>query len=341
MTNPSRYLISPTASIKDAIEVIDRGSAQVALVIDNDGKLLGIVTDGDVRRAILRGIVIDEVISLIMVKTPVCVKEGTSRENALGLMRQKAIHHIPIVSDSMRILGLFVIDDLLQKPSFPNHIVLMAGGKGQRLKPLTDNCPKPMLKVNGKPILETIMMRCVDAGFKNFHISINYLKEQITDYFQDGTKWGVNINYLEENEFLGTSGCLKLLPHKIPDDIVVINGDIITDLDLDRLIRFHLKANNVLTVCSRAHRVRVPFAVLSTKLSCLKSFVEKPMYEYQVNAGVYVLKKKCIEEISAGFFDMTDLIDKILEQDNNVSVFPIHENWKDIGNPDDFNEVNN
>lgn len=339
MTDPSRYLISPTSSIKDAIEVIDRGSAQVALVIDNDGKLLGIVTDGDVRRAILRGIAIDEAISLIMVKSPVCLKEGTSKQDALDLMGRKAIHHIPIVSDSMRITGLFVLDDLLQKPSFPNHIVLMAGGKGQRLKPLTDNCPKPMLKVNGKPILEIILRRCIDAGFKNFHVSVNYLKEQIVDYFEDGSKWGVNINYLKENEFLGTSGCLKLLPDNIPDDIVVINGDIITDLDLDRLIRFHSKANNILTVCSRAHRVRVPFAVLSTKLSCLQSFVEKPMYEYQVNAGVYVLRKKCIEEIPPGFFNMTDLIDKILEQDNEVSVFPIHENWKDIGNPNDFTEV--
>ena len=189
MTNPSRYLISPTSSIKDAIEVIDRGSAQVALVIDNECKLLGIVTDGDVRRAILKGISIDEVISLIMVKSPVCVNEGTSKQDALDLMGQKAIHHIPIVSDSMKITGLFVLDDLLQKPSFPNHIVLMAGGKGQRLKPLTDNCPKPMLKVNGKPILEIILRRCIDAGFKNFHVSVNYLKEQIIDYFEDGSKW--------------------------------------------------------------------------------------------------------------------------------------------------------
>ena len=254
-------------------------------------------------------------------------------------MRQKVIRHVPVVDENMRIVELFVLDDLLKKSSFINDIVLMAGGKGERLKPLTDSCPKPMLQVNGKPILEIILLRCIDAGFQNFHISVNYLKNQIIDFFGNGEKWGVKINYLEEVEPLGTCGCLRLLPDNISDDIIVMNGDIITDLDLDRLLRFHTKTSNFLTVCSLSHRIKIPFAVLNSEGSSLKNLVEKPLFNYQVNAGVYALKKQCIKNIPSESFNMTDLIEKILNNRYEVGVFPIHENWKDIGNPNDFATV--
>ena len=285
MFDPKKYSISPKSSLKEAIKIIDDGSAQVALVVDSDFKLLGIVTDGDVRRAILRGIALDEPISSIMTTSPIYVKEGSSKYETFELMRQKVIHHVPVVSENMRVVDLFVLDDLFKKSSFTNDIVLMAGGKGERLKPHTDSCPKPMLQVNGKPILEIILLRCIDAGFKNFHISVNYLKNQIIDFFGNGEKWGVKINYLEEVEPLGTCGCLRLLPDNISDDLIVMNGDILTDLDLDRLLRFHIKTSNVLTVCSLSHRVRIPFAVLNSEGNILKKLDEKPLYNYQVNAG--------------------------------------------------------
>lgn len=339
MTNLSAYLISPTTSIKNAIQVIDNGAAQVALVSDQKGKLLGIVTDGDIRRAILGGINIEEAISSIMTESPLFLRKGSSKEDALKIMRKKLIHHVPVVDDKMRIIDLFVLDDLIKKPSFPNTVVLMAGGKGERLKPLTNNCPKPMLEVNGKPILEIILERCIDAGFSNFYISVNYLKDQIIDYFGDGSMQGVRINYLHEDKPLGTCGCLKLLPRHIDHDILVINGDILTDLDLDRLIRFHEKSENLMTICSRSHKVRIPFAVLNTKEDYLSHLIEKPMFDYQVNAGVYAVKPQCFDLIPASFYNMTDLIEKLMGKNQKVGVFPIHENWKDIGNPHEYQQV--
>jgi dTDP-glucose pyrophosphorylase len=339
VTNISKYILNVNASIKDAIKVIDRGAAQVALVVDSDQRLLGVVTDGDIRRAIIGDASLNTVISEVMTVNPIVLYEGSSKAEALQLMSEMSIHHVPVVNSTMKIKHLFVLDDLLKKPSFSNSVILMAGGSGTRLKPLTDNCPKPMLRVNGTPILEIILKRCISAGFTNFFISVNYLKEQLINYFDDGKKWGIKINYLEEKEFLGTCGCLKLLPSEISKDIIVMNGDIITDLDLDRLIRFHMKANNSLTICARNHRVKIPFAVLNSHKEQLCSFVEKPMFNYQVNAGVYVLKKETISCIPDQFFNMTDLIQALLNKNTGVGVFPIHENWTDIGNPDDFNKV--
>lgn len=339
MIKTNKFFIYPTSSLNDAIIVIDEGAYQVALVVDSDNKLVGIITDGDVRRAILKGLSLDTCVSSIMTDNPTFVREGVKKDDVVELMRKNSIHHVPVLDSGSKVVDLIVLDDLLTKPSFPNPVVIMAGGRGERLKPLTNNCPKPMLRVNGVPMLEIILKKCRDAGFKNFYISVNYLSEQIINYFSDGTKWGVSIKYLKEKEFLGTCGCLNLLPDNFSDDFIVINGDIFTDLDLDRLIRFHLKTENLITVCSRAHRVRIPFAVLNSTGNTLQSFTEKPMYEYQVNAGVYALKKECISDIPSHFFNMTDLLEKILEKGKIIGVFPIHENWKDIGNPTEFAEV--
>jgi NDP-sugar pyrophosphorylase family protein len=215
----------------------------------------------------------------------------------------------------------------------------MAGGKGERLGSLTKNCPKPMLEVNGKPMLETILEKCIDAGFNNFYISVNYLKNKIIKHLGSGEKWGVNISYLEEGVPLGTCGSLKLLPNNLVDDILVLNGDILTDLEYDRLMVYHQKSSNAMTVCTRSHRVRIPFAVMTSSGAKLERFVEKPMYDFQVNAGVYILNPSLIEKIPSEFYNMTDLIDDLLNIKSEVGVFPIHENWKDIGNKIDFYEV--
>jgi dTDP-glucose pyrophosphorylase len=336
MTDTSVYFIKPNSSIKEAIEVIDRGAAQVALVVGAENQLCGILTDGDIRRAILKGVSLEDSASKIMTNSPYYVTHGTLRHEALDLMREKIVHHVPVVDENMKITDLFVLDDLIQKPTFPNSVVLMAGGKGERLKPLTNACPKPMLAVNGKPILEIILENCKNAGFSSFYISVNYLKDQIIDYFGDGCKWGFSIKYLEEDVPLGTCGSLNLLPSDITEDIVVMNGDIITDLDIDRLMRFHQKSNSLMTVCTRSHKVRIPFAVLNTTSNYLTSFWEKPIYDYKVNAGVYVLNPKCLHEIPQTFFNMTDLMDKLLSRNKKLGVFPIHESWMDIGNKNDF-----
>ena len=339
MLDPSKYFISPKSSIRDAIEVIDNGAAQVALVVDSNKKLLGLVTDGDVRRGIIKNLSLDGAVSSIMTNSPIVLSLGAKKAEILQLMREKLIHHIPLVDGNGCICSLEVLDDLLKKRSLSNPVVIMAGGKGERLGSLTKNCPKPMLEVNGKPMLETILEKCIDAGFKNFYISVNYLKDKIIKHFSLGEKWGVNISYLEEGEPLGTCGSLKLLPNNLVDDILVLNGDVLTDLEYDRFMTYHQKSSNAMTVCTRSHRVRIPFAVMTSSGAKLERFVEKPMYDFQVNAGVYILSPTLIEKIPSKFYNMTDLVDDLLDSKSAVGVFPIHENWKDIGNLIDFRDA--
>jgi dTDP-glucose pyrophosphorylase len=339
MFNPKKYSINLESTIRDSINFINENSAQVALVVDVRYKLVGIVTDGDIRRGVLNGLSLEDSVTKIMTSKPVTVDENCGRTKALELMNTKLIHHIPVVNNHGILVDLHLLDELLQKPKFHNYVVIMAGGKGERLGSLTKNCPKPMLEVNGNPILETILEKCIDAGFNNFYFSVNYLKEKIIDHFGVGEKWGVNISYLEEDEPLGTCGSLKLLPNDLADDLLVLNGDVLTDLEYDRLMTYHQKSRNAMTVCTRSHRVRIPFAVMTSSEAKLERFVEKPMYEFQVNAGVYILNSSLIGKIPSKFYNMTDLVDDLLDSKLAVGVFPIHENWRDIGNPIDFREA--
>ena len=340
MKNLSEYIVNHNASIKFAIGVIDTNAAQVALIVNDDNKLAGIITDGDIRRAILSNHTIDDPVSAIMTKSPISLTTGATRSDALKIMRETLVHHIPVINDERNLVEFFVLDDLIRKQSYDNPVVIMAGGKGERLGSLTKNCPKPMLEVNGKPMLEIILEKCIETGLNNFYFSVNYLKEKIVNYFGAGDKWGVNLSYLEENEPLGTCGSLKLLPKDLNEDILVLNGDILTDLEYDRFMAFHQKSCNTMTICTRSHPVRIPFAVMTSSGAKLESFVEKPMYDFQVNAGVYILNPSVVEKIPSKFYNMTDLVDDLLDSGLEVGVFPIHENWKDIGNPIDFKEAN-
>jgi NDP-sugar pyrophosphorylase family protein len=270
---------------------------------------------------------------------PFCLYREQLPSNVIELMLEKCIHHIPVVDNHGFLVDLLILDDLLEQPSFPNPIIIMAGGRGERLKPLTNTCPKPMLKINNTPILEIIIKKCIKSGFKNFYISVNYLKDNIINYFGNGEKWDVEINYIEESHSLGTCGSLSLLPDHINHDIILMNGDVVTELELDRLLHFHQEKNSIFSVCTRTHRVKIPFAVLDTSNDYLNTFTEKPMYEYQINAGVYVLKPELLKLIPNGVYHTTDLIDNLLKNNLKVSVFPIHENWIDIGSPNEFNRA--
>jgi len=333
------FLVAPKSTMRDVISTIDKGSLQVAIVVDENLKLLGIVTDGDVRRALMNGYSFDVETSSFMTSDPIVLREDFCRNDAISLMREKFIKHIPVIDGNRKVIDIFTLEDLFKRNHFSNPVVIMAGGKGERLGSLTQNCPKPMLNVNGIPILEIILKNCIKAGFMNFYLSVNYLKEKIINHFGTGEKWGVDISYLEEDEPLGTCGSLKLLPNDLADDLLVLNGDVLTDLEYDRLMAYHQKSRNSMTVCTRSHRVRIPFAVMTSSGTKLERFVEKPMYDFQVNAGVYILKPCLIEQIPLKFFNMTDLVDDLLDSKSAVGVFPIHENWRDIGSPIDFKEV--
>lgn len=333
------FLVAPTSTLREVISTIDKGSIQVAIVVDENLKLLGIVTDGDVRRALMNGSSFDVETSSFMTSDPIALEEDFCRNDGITLMREKFIHHIPVIDGNRKVVDIFTLEDLFKRNHFSNPVVIMAGGKGERLGSLTQNCPKPMLNVNGIPILEIIIKNCIKAGFINFYLSVNYLREKIINHFGTGEKWGVNITYLEEDKPLGTCGSLKLLPNDLVDDVLVLNGDVLTDLEYDRLMVYHRKSSNCMTVCTRSHRVRIPFAVMSSSGTKLERFVEKPMYDFEVNAGVYILNPSLFKKIPDKFYNMTDLIDDLLDSKLEVGVFPIHENWRDIGNPIDFKEA--
>jgi len=334
--NHKKFLISEKHSIKDVISLINQNSGRVALVVDSENILVGIVTDGDIRRSILDQVSLNDSVTKIMSKNPITVTSSTPISVAQEIMRKNMIHHVPVIDDIGRVIKLLKIDDFLKQSKYSNPILIMAGGKGARLAPLTNNCPKPMLKINDKPTLEIILEKCIRSGFHNFYFSVYYLKEQIIRHFDNGDKWGVKINYLEETVPMGTCGSLSLLPKDIVEDVLLVNGDIITDLDLERLLKFHKKKKHMMTICTYTHRMKVPYAVVNSNNSKLESFVEKPTYDFQINAGIYALKPDLLNKIPSKFFNTTDLIGELIEKNEKVSVFPIHENWIDIGSPNDF-----
>jgi len=336
--NWEKILVSPISSIQDVLKVIDSESLQLALVADADNRLLGTVTDGDIRRALINGLPLSHPISEIMYKTPTVVDRSTSKSEILELMNIKELHSIPILDNGI-VVGLETIHHITQKTKYDNPVFLMAGGFGTRLKPLTDNCPKPLLKVGDKPILETVLLSFIKSGFHQFYISTHYLPEMIREYFGDGSKWGVSINYVHEEQPLGTGGALGLLPKDLPKlPVIMMNGDVLTKVDLEALLTFHNKHNANATMCVREYEYQVPFGVIESDGHNIKSMVEKPTQRFHVNAGIYVVSRKIIEQVKNNeVVDMPSLLERHL--DNNVLMFPFHEYWLDIGRVNDFNRA--
>jgi dTDP-glucose pyrophosphorylase/predicted transcriptional regulator len=331
------HFISSASSIREAISVIDKTSSQIALVI-KDGYLEAVVTDGDIRRALLRGQTLDNPVKNIMSKNFIFLPQSTTEKEALTLMIAKSLKQIPILDKEGRVIKLILLDELIKPEHLPNDVVIMIGGEGKRLGLLTKNCPKPMLKINGKHILEIILEQCIDAGFVNFYFSVNYLKEQIKNYFQDGSKWNVCINYLEEDKPLGTAGSLSLLPNRVKNhSTLILNGDILTKLDYKSLIQFHKNNNAGISLCASEYRTDIPYGVISIDDKGVPSLNEKPNLRYLINAGIYLLEPIIFNLVPKNtFFDMPELIKKAKEKKYKVSVFPIYEYWKDIGYPEGF-----
>jgi dTDP-glucose pyrophosphorylase len=336
--NWKKILVSSSSNIQDVLKVIDSESLQLALVVDLNNRLLGTVTDGDIRRALINGVPLSNPISDIMFTTPTVVNCSTSKGQLLALMNAKQLNSIPILDNGI-VVGLETIHHITQKAKYDNPVFLMAGGFGTRLKPLTDHCPKPLLKVGDKPILETVLLSFVKSGFHNFYISTHYLPEMIKEYFGDGEKWGVSINYVHEEQPLGTGGALGLLPKDLPDlPVIMMNGDVLTKVDLEALLAFHNKNAANATMCVREYEYQVPFGVIESEGNKIKSMVEKPMQRFHVNAGIYVVGRKIIEQVNNNeVVDMPTLLERYL--DKSVLMFPFHEYWLDIGRIDDFNRA--
>jgi dTDP-glucose pyrophosphorylase len=321
----------------DAIARLDAVALQILLVTDEDGRLVGTVTDGDVRRAILRQMPLDSRVADAMYRSPTTISLGTSRDEAMSRMRELHLRQLPILDAAGRPIGLELIDEVPAPPIRPNAVVLMAGGLGKRLRPLTEKTPKPLLRVGGRPLLETIIQSFAEHGFTRIFLSINYRADQVEAYFGDGSQFGVRIEYLREDEALGTAGALGLLPQTESEPIVVMNGDILTRLDFGQLIDFHTRTNAQLTMCVREYEVEVPYGVVEVEGEEVTSLAEKPTARHFVNAGIYVLRPSLIAIIGeAERLDMTDLAHQVMARNGRLSAFPIREYWLDIGHLKDY-----
>lgn len=334
-------LIGPASLLREAVEVIDAAGLQIALVIDEDGRLLGTVTDGDVRRAILRGVSLEEPVGRVMNENATTARAQDDRETLLALMRQRRLHQIPVLDATWRVVGLEVLDDLLKPQPKANPVVLMAGGLGTRLRPLTEDLPKPLLQVGPKPILETIIDSFIEHGFGRFYLSVNYKAEMIEAHFGDGSRWDVEIKYLREKERLGTAGALSLLPEPPTEPIFVMNGDVLTRLNFAHLLDFHAAHDAMATMCVREYEMQVPYGVIRTQSHRIIDIHEKPTERYLVNAGVYVLQADALGLIPEDqSFDMPDLFKRLMDRGEETAVFPIREYWMDIGQLDEFHRAN-
>ncbi len=341
MKNWENTLIYKTATLNSAIKVIDKNAMRIALVIDEDRHLLGTLTDGDIRRALLRHQTLEVPIADVMCKTPTIGKLSWSRERLLALMESTELLQIPIIDDENRVVGLETLHGLLDRQQVSSPVFLMAGGFGTRLYPLTQDCPKPMLKIGNKPILELILESFIRDGFQNFFISTHYLPEVIKDYFGNGSQWGVNIRYIHEEKPLGTGGALGLLPHEeIHEPVLVMNGDLLTTMDYRALLDYHKEQSSTATMCVRQYEQQIPFGVIQNRGNKILSMIEKPIHKYFINAGIYVLSPELVRSVtSTEKIDMPTLLEQSIAEGKSVTMYPLHEYWLDIGRMDDFNRA--
>lgn len=337
MANWKDIVVSPETSLADTINKIDASGLQVALVLAPDSTLLGILTDGNIRRAILAGTSLRVPVSEVMNPHPTVMPESTPRDEMLALIRRTTIHHLPLIDDAQRVVGLVTIDQLIGAVEHPNWVVLMVGGLGTRLQPLTDDCPKPLLPVGGKPILENILEGFAEQGFKRIFLSVNYKAEMIRNHFGDGENWGVRLDYLHETKRLGTAGSLSLLPGKPDAPIIVMNGDLLTRTSFDKLLRFHHDQGAAATMAVREYDFQVPYGVVRLDGARIEAIEEKPMQKFFVNAGIYVLSPEALDHLPAGtFFDMPTLFERLIVAGKNTAAYPLREYWLDIGRLEEF-----
>ena len=334
-------LVSPSDTVKDAMQVLDRSTVQIVLVVDEERRLLGAVTDGDVRRSILAGIPVEAPVHKIMNRNPRFCSVNDSREVVLSLMKAAKLHQIPLLDKNRRVQGLEVIDDLFYNGVRDNWVILMAGGYGSRLRPYTDSLPKPLVEVGQTPILEIIIRELQKYGLSKFIITLHYKQEMIREYFGDGSRWNVRIEYVQEKEKLGTAGALGLLPEIGSSPLLVMNSDLLTNVNFSLLLDYHSEHDAAATMCVREYTVQVPFGVASLDNNRLVSLEEKPEQKFFVNAGIYILENSVLEYISPNQkMDMNELLDFLLKKNQRVNVFPIREYWLDVGREFDLEKAN-
>lgn len=341
MKNIENIKLKENATLKQVLEIIDSGAMQIALVIDDNDKLIGTITDGDIRRGFLKGLDLNSSIETIVFKTPTIAKLNDTKEEILKIALEKKLHQIPVVDSQGRVVDIKEIDELVKLKNKTNKVVLMVGGLGTRLRPLTETTPKPMLKVGNKPILQTIVEKFAEYGYTNIIMCVNYKSDIIQNYFGDGSKFGVSIEYVFEEQRMGTAGALSLLKDKPTEPFFVMNGDLLTNVNFEHLHNYHLATESIATMCVREYDFQVPYGVVNIKDSKIVSIEEKPTHKFFVSAGIYMLSHKVLEYIPKNqFYDMPTLFDKLISLNENTVSFPLREYWLDIGRIEEYKKAN-
>ena len=341
MHNWKNTILKMTDTMEVAVKILNQESLRIVMVVDDDERLIGSITDGDIRRGLIRQLPMNTALAEIMHKKPIVTLVGDDKSNILRKMKELDLLQIPIVDSDGRVTGLETFQNLLEKKKFNNPVLLMAGGFGKRLAPLTNNTPKPLLKVGDKPILENVINQFIDAGFYNFYISTHYRAEMVQKYFGDGSNLNVSIRYIYENEPLGTAGSLGLLPDNLPKlPILMMNGDLLTKVDFKELLRFHLQEGEDVTMCVREYDFQIPYGVVETDGKHVISIEEKPVHRFFVNAGIYVLNPSMLDMVDGkSYLDMPKLLEQKMRESGKISMFPVHEYWLDIGQIEQFDQA--
>jgi dTDP-glucose pyrophosphorylase len=325
------------STLQQAIRNLDQSGLKIVLVVSGDNELVGTLSDGDIRRAILKGFGLSEPVDKAINTKPLVVPPELSGALVSQLMRANKIQQVPVVDPHGLVVGLHVWDSILSAAVHDNPMVIMAGGQGKRLRPHTEYCPKPMLEVSGKPMLEHIIESAKADGFRNFVISLHYLGHMIEEYFGAGDRHGVAIRYLREESPLGTAGCLSLLDQRPTLPFIVTNGDVLTDVSYSEVLAFHIRHGAVATMAVRQHEIQNQFGVVRTKGLDIEGFEEKPVYRSHINAGIYVLNPDALGFLEYGqHCNMPILFERIKDHAGRTIVYPMHEPWLDVGRPDDL-----
>jgi len=337
-----KALLPANATLHQAISCLDESTFQIAIVIDEDGRLLGTLTDGDIRRGLLRGLQMSSTVDSIIQREPLVVPPKLGRDIVLQLMQANKVHQLPVVDNNRCVVGLHLWDELFAPSKRPNVMVIMAGGRGTRLGEHTENCPKPLLPIGGKPMLEHIIERAKAEGFEQFVLAIHYLGQMIEDHFGDGKKLNVKIEYLRENAPLGTAGALGLLQTRPTNSFLVTNGDVLTDIRYGEMLDFHIRHNAFATMAVRLHEWQHPFGVVKTSGVNIIGFEEKPVARSHINAGIYVLEPSVLDSIGVNeHCDMPTLFMRVQKKQASTIVYPMHEPWLDVGRPADLEKARN
>ncbi len=341
MKNWQNTIVATNHTIREAMRAIDNGGVRLALVADESFHLLGTVTDGDIRRGLLRDLEMNDSILDVMNHSPISADENMVRDDLLALIDKHDLLALPIVNRSNKLVGLSTLNQLMQPETRDNPVFIMAGGFGSRLKPLTDNCPKPMLPIGDKPMLAHILDLFIKQGFSSFYISTHYMPEVITEYFGDGDKFGCNITYVHEDSPLGTGGALSLLPENLPRlPLVMINGDILTDVDFTKMIDTHMKNKNDVTLCLREEEHQVAYGLVETTDGIIQRMVEKPTYRYLINSGIYVLSAAAVLSVKESRkMALPSLVEDRISQGFKVGEYRSHGYWLDVGRMSDYQKA--